>query len=288
MVTGLEISGDKLYAGSWNGVYCIDRKTGEMESLISNRLMMNLHGIAVTPEYVVTVLTAKDTVVISDYHGKLLDWFEVRPNLNLYRDKSICGIDWRFVSKMFRGSCGYWHFNNVQVLEPGRFLLTSRSASCLVEVNTNTGTAELRLMDLMTPVLLHDGNFIGGKWYFTSVDGKILIAEESSRKNKTCREGDKAENMYLYNRDLVAKLIRLDETKFGREPNWCRGIAVYEDEIFVTVDGRYDSELAFGLLGLRENGTVTYYEKLHWNQVGKESEIRYVTGFDIAIFPDKF
>ena len=32
-LTGLEISRGKLYAGSWNGVYCIDQKTGEMESL---------------------------------------------------------------------------------------------------------------------------------------------------------------------------------------------------------------------------------------------------------------
>ena len=143
-------------------------------------------------------------------------------------------------------------------------------------------------MDVTTPVLLHDGNFVDGKWYFTSVDGKILIAEESSGISKTYKKVEKTENMHLYNRDLIAKLIRLDETKFGREPTWCRGIAVYEDEIFVTVDGRYDSELAFGLLGLQEDGTVTHYEKLHWNQVGKESEIRYVTGFDIVIFPDKF
>ena len=247
---------------------------------------MDVHGIAVTPEHVVTVLTAKDTVVVSDYSGKLLDWFEVLPDLNLRRDKSICREDWRFVSKMFRGSCGYWHFNNVQVLSPGKFLLTSRSASCFVEVDSNKGTAKLRLMNLCTPVLLHDGNFFNGAWYFTSVDGKILIVEDSWGTKKTSQE--LADHMELYNRDLVARVIRLQETGLGRMPNWCRGIAVQDDEMFVTIDGRYDSELAFGLLGLREDGAVTHYEKLHWNKVGEESEIRYVTGFDVVIVPDKF
>ena len=34
----------------------------------------------------------------------------------------------------------------------------------------------------------------------------------------------------LFNRDLVAKIIRINETDFG-EPNWCRGIAVSEGKI---------------------------------------------------------
>ena len=66
------------------------------------------------------------------------------------------------------------------------------------------------------------------------------------------------------------------------------GILVQADEMSVTIDGRYDSELAFGLLGLRDDRAVTHYEKLHWSRVEAESEIRYVTGFGVVIVPDKF
>ena len=137
-------------------------------------------------------------------------------------------------------------------------------------------------MNLCTPALVHDGVFYKDQWFFTSIDGKVMIVEDSLGTDKTCQE--QAENMHLYNRDLVAKLIRLsDKESLGREPNWCRGLAVNDESIFTTIDGRYDTELAFGLLEIDHDGKVKSLEKLFWNEIADENLIRYVTGFDVTI-----
>ena len=91
-------------------------------------------------------------------------------------------------------------------------------------------------------------------------------------------------NLYLYNRDLVTEVIEISKTDFGREPNWCRGIAVSEGKIYVTIDGRYDSDLSFGVLEIDEKTHKTrQIARLRWDEVGNEDEIRYVTGFDLIV-----
>ena len=60
--------------------------------------------------------------------------------------------------------------------------LTSRNCNCLVAVDLKTKKAQLRTMNLSTPALIHDGVKKDQKFYFTSIDGKILIAENYNKK----------------------------------------------------------------------------------------------------------
>jgi hypothetical protein len=239
-----------------------------------------MHGICVTDSAIITVLTSKDTVVLSDMQGNILDHFSVMNDLSVIKDDAIVEIDWRFISKQFRGSTGYWHFNYVQKFGD-EIWLTSRNANAFVVIDMKQKKACMRLMNLPTPVLLHDGKNYEGKFYFTSIDGKIILSEDGVETGKTDREY--VDNIHLYNRDLVSKVIRLNETRLNREPNWCRGIACHNGTINVTIDGRYGTDLSFGLLALTEEGEITGYSKIRWSDIGNETEIRYVTGFDILI-----
>ena len=49
-------------------------------------------------------------------------------------------------------------------------------------MNLKTKKAQLRTMNLSTPALIHDGVKKDRKYYFTSIDGKILIAEIHNKK----------------------------------------------------------------------------------------------------------
>lgn len=278
--TGIQKCNGHIYAGSWNSVYEIDSESFALKRIITNNLMNDMHGICVTDDCIITVLTSKDTVVFSDLAGNVIDHFSVMNDLSVIKDVSIEELDWRFISKQFRGSTGYWHFNYVQRFD-NEIWLTSRNANAFVVIDMKKKKAFMRLMNLSTPVLLHDGLFHNGRYYFTSIDGKIIISEDGSRTGKTDREY--VDNMHLYNRDLVSNIIRLNETDLKREPNWCRGIACNNGTINVTIDGRYGSDLSFGLLSMTEEAEITGYSKIRWSDIGDETEIRYVTGFDILI-----
>lgn len=278
--TGIQKCNGHIYAGSWNSVYQLEGNSFELKRIITNNLMNDMHGICVTDNVIITVLTSKDTVVLSDMEGNIIDHFSVMNDLSVIKDDNIEEIDWRFISKQFRGSTGYWHFNYVQKFGD-EIWLTSRNANAFVVIDMKQKKAWMRLMNLPTPVLLHDGKHYEGKFYFTSIDGKIILSEDGVKTGKTDREN--VNNIHLYNRDLVSKVIRLNETSLNREPNWCRGIACNNGTINVTIDGRYDTDLSFGLLSLTEEGEITGYSKIKWSDIGDETEIRYVTGFDILI-----
>jgi hypothetical protein len=277
---GMEQFDNKFYAGAYNGIYEIDKSDLSLKRFISHRLMMDLHGVHADEKGLIHILTSKDTVVLTDYNGEITDYFEIDRELNVFKDDSILDTDWRFISKLYRGSCGNFHFNNVQRIG-NKIWLTSRSMNCFIVVDMESKKASLKVMNLSTPSLLHDGVIVDDKFYFTSIDGKILIAEDSEGTEETCQE--KTDYMHLYNRDLVARLIRLDETELGREPNWCRGIAVKGDKIYTTIDGRYGSDLSFGLLSITHQEEIIDHIRLNWSQIGDESKIRYVTGFDIIV-----
>jgi len=283
-LTGLIKCGEYIYAGSWNGVYEINANSYELKRIISHRLMNDCHGICISDNMILTVLTCKDTVVFTDLSGSIIQHFTIQNDLTVVENKELTEVDWRFIGKQYRGSIGRWHFNYIQKIG-NEIWLTSRNANAFVVIDLHTMKACMRLMSLPTPVLLHDGLEKHGKFYFTSIDGKILIAEDGIKTNKTQQEY--VENLHLFDRDLVAKIIRLNETSLKREPNWCRGIDVYQDLIFVTIDGRYDSDLSFGVLVLKENGDIVSHYRLPWKTVGLESEIRFVTGFDICVLEDK-
>ena len=281
-LTGMIFLGDLIYTSSWNAIYQIRPDTFEVQSIISHPLICDAHGIAGDKRFLVSVLTCKDTVVLTDFEGNVVDYFTIMNDLSVVKNDRIEDIDWRFVSKQYRGSCGFWHFNFVQLFGD-EVWLTSRNASCFVILNIKTRKAHLRLINHHTPNLIHDGKKKGERFYFTSIDGKVLIVEDS--KFSTIMLGSDAEyldNMHLYHRDLVQKVIRLNDPKcLGREPNWCRGIEVVGEHIYVTIDGAYGSELSFGLLGLLESGDIAVQKRLKWPDIGEADEIRYLAGFDI-------
>ena len=179
--TGLFRFKNNIYCGSWNSIYMIDKKSFKLKKIISNRLMCDLHGIYVDQNYLVHILTAKDTIVFSDHNGKIIDYFSIDKDLNIKKDKKVLKNDWRFLSKQFKGSTGYFHFNYVQLFNH-EIWLTSRNCNCFVVVNLKTKKAQLRTMNLSTPALIHDGVKKDRKYYFTSIDGKILIAEIHNKK----------------------------------------------------------------------------------------------------------
>jgi hypothetical protein len=280
-LTGLAEFGEFLYAGSWNAIYEIRKSDFELARIISNPLMNDMHGILADEKYLITLLTGKDTVVINDYNGDVIDHFTIANDLSVYKDESIEKIDWRFLSKQYRGATGIWHFNYVQRFGD-EIWLTSRNLNAFIVVNMKTRKSWIRCMNQKTPVLLHDGLRHGDEYFFTSIDGKIIIASDADKSLVNVRE--KVAEIGKFSRDMVCELIRLDETEFGREPNWCRGIACAKDVMYVTVDGRYDSDLSFGLLGLKRDGSVVLERRLQWSSVGSVKDLRYVTGFDIAVF----
>lgn len=282
-LTGLAQSDEHIFAGSWNAVYRIRKCDFTLDSIVTNHLMNDLHGIWVDNKVLVTVLTGKDTVVISDHNGIVIEQFAIEKDLSVVV-YDLDEIDWRFVSKQFRGSTGFWHFNYVQRFGDSIWL-TSRNANAFVVVDLKSRKASLRLMNLCTPVLLHDGRKRGRKYYFTSIDGKILIAEHHEESDTVTRE--RVDDIQLYNRDLVATVVRLHETALGREPNWCRGIDELEGIIYVSIDGRYDSDLSFGLLALRERDReIVFNHRLPWSDIGDTRDLRFVTGFDVMVLDE--
>lgn len=279
-LTGLTHFGGKIFAGSWNAVYQVDPATGALEKLISNRLMNDLHGIAAGDLGLVTVLTGMDTVVISSFEGEVLETLTIMRDLTVNRSFSHKEIDWRFVGKQFRGSTGVWHFNHVEIVGKSLYL-TSRNASSIVVVDLETYSAYLLSISHLTPVLIHDGVHFSNEIYFTSVDGKVLIAakwDEASFESGAVEHGAKHAP---FNRGYVSRALRLSDSQFGREPNWCRGIAVTDQSIFVTVDGRYGSDLSFGIVDLDHQGNFREEIRIAWGEIGSESNLRYVTGFDL-------
>lgn len=280
-LTGLEQDGEFFYAGSWNAVYEICKRDKKLCRIITNSLMNDMHGIWVGDGVIITLLTGKDTIVISDMEGSVIDHFAIANDLSVYKNEKIEGLDWRFISKQFRGATGIWHFNYVQKFDD-EVWLTSRNLGAFVVVNLVTKKAVIRTINQKTPVLLHDGVLFDDEYYFTSIDGKILIAAEAHKRKHNPRE--EFDDLHLFSRDMVCQLIRLDETDLGREPNWCRGIACDQDVIYVTIDGRYDSDLSFGLLALKRDGSVVRQDRLNWRDIGPERELRFVTGFDITLY----
>jgi hypothetical protein len=201
------------------------------------------------------------------------------PNdLSLHKDPEIEQIDWRFLSKQFMGATGVWHFNYVQKYGD-EIWLTARNINAFIVVNIKTRKAHIRSINQKTVVLLHDGCHYNGEYYFTSIDGKIIIASEAASASFEFRE--RIDNIASFSRDMVSEVIRLDETEFGREPNRCRGIECIDDVMYVTVDGRYDTDLSFGLLGLKRSGEKVLEKRLRWRDIGAVDKLKFVTGFDV-------
>lgn len=266
---GLVRVNDYLLAGSWNGIYKLDATTKQVHSFITNRYSCYIHRFCANAQRIIFAMPFMDMVVIMDHAGQVIDRFTIDQSLNISRDLADPNIDWRFVEKPWSGPTGLFHFNSVQTIGDD-LLLLSRNLGAFVVVQPGADHASLRTLNYWTPTCVHDGDFINGKFYLTSIDGKILIASEPTGYDPK-----------LFHYDLQVKCFRLHEV----ENNWCRGIAVTDDYIYTTIDGRYDTDLSFALLQHGHDGKLLDQRRFHWANVGKEKDIRYVTGFDIVTNP---
>jgi hypothetical protein len=264
--TGLERVGDSLYAGSWNGIYRLSAQTKEVKALITSPYTCYLHRFHVDRERIVTAVPFKDLVAVMDHAGRCEDVFWIDRELRVRRDGFDREADWRFLTKPWSGSCGYFHLNNVQMID-GEIVLTARNLGALLVINRERTICRLRTLNYCTPTCIHDGDFVDGAYFFTSIDGKIIVAREPDEHDGS-----------LFNYDLQAEHTRLDEI----EKNWCRGIAVTPERLYVTIDGRYGTELSFKLLELDRQMHPTVLRRFEWSRVGDPEAIRFVTGFDIV------
>lgn len=276
--TGHSIEEDYIYCGSWNGVYKINTSNYNCEALITHRLMNDLHGICVSNGVIYTMLTGKDTVVLTSQNGEVLSTYTILNDMTSVKNApGLKAHDWRFISKQFRGATGVFHFNHVQV-KGKEIWLTSRNLGCFVVLDTETGSVHLRTINQKTVVLLHDGVYKNGAYYFTSIDGKILICSGNEVHNPR----EKFDDIALFNRDFGSKIMRLEETELQRQPNWCRGIDVDGELIATTIDGLYGSDLSFKLLVINHDGEIDFLKEIRWEEIGDVSNLRYVTGFDVS------
>ena len=261
-LTGLTQDDDRLYAGSWNGVYMIRKKDFFLEGILSHKLICDTHGICLGNDMIITLLTCKDTVVLSSKEGELIDHFTVKADLSLERDDTLLDVDWRFISKQKRGSVGLFHFNYAKKYGDELYL-TSRNLSCFVVIDLKKRVARLRPVSFKYPNLIHDGLLHDNKFYFTSIDGQVHITKEGDPNS-------------LYTSDLQEENIKLK-----RFPNWTRGLEVVGDSIYVTIDGRYGADLGFGIQKIDMKGKYMGEIKIDISKIEYPSLISYMTGFDI-------
>jgi hypothetical protein len=267
--TGLARTKAHLLAGSWNGIYRLDADTKRVDRFITNRCTCYIHRFYADDEHIIFVMPFRDLVVIMDHEGAIVDRFTVDRRLELSRDLPDPDVDWRFVTKPWPGSTGVFHFNSVQKIGDQLYLL-SRNLGAFVVIDPGARRASLRTLNYWTPTCVHDGDFRDGRFYLSSIDGKILIAGQPP---------DYDPSVFQY--DLQVECVRLD----AAEKNWCRGMAVTDDFLYTTVDGRYDTDLSFGLLRVGRDGAILDQRRFRWGNVGDEKDIRYVTGFDILLNP---
>lgn len=282
-VMGLSSQSVFLYCATWNGIYVLKKSDLSVKSFLSHRLICDPHGIDVQEGLLYTVLTSLDLVVITSLQtGKIQDYFSIDRSLNVIRDERVLDYDWRFVSKQYRGAVGNWHFNNIRV-EQDKLYLTSRLASCLIEIDLKKETCQLRTVCWDTPVMIHDG-ILGsnGEIVFTSVDGKILVCDKPENMEQTLHGMDSKEFHQLMKRDYVNISIRLSYI-LGREINWCRGVYDNRTEFITTIDGRYDQEMPFFSICFisKKDHSKIYFCRAKYSCLDFPDQIRYMTGFDI-------
>ena len=122
-------------------------------------------------------------MVITNLDGSIDSTFSIDENLNVIKnDKKIFKKDWRFVTKQRRELTGNFHFNFVRV-EKTKVYLTSRNIGGLIELDIIKKKFKLITYGHMKCSLIHDGVSTNNKLYFTSVDGKILIANKDKKRS---------------------------------------------------------------------------------------------------------
>tara|TARA_B100000767_G_C19777695_1_gene543698 strand:- start:404 stop:1507 length:1104 start_codon:yes stop_codon:yes gene_type:complete len=281
-IMGLTFDENHIYAASWNGIYKLNKKDYRVEGLISHRLISDSHGIDVKDNKIYSILPSLDLVVISDkVSGEILDFFSIDRELNVIRDDEVLAYDWRFISKQERGAVGNWHFNHIRVSND-KIYLTSRLASSVIEIDQYRTKATIRTVCWDTPVMLHDGRLLGDdELVFTSVDGKILIANDAKKKKSEMHGIEDTAFHLLMKRDMVNTSIRIGDI-LGKEINWCRGIEEYNGKYITTTDGRYDQEYPyFNIAFVQKDGSHVDLVQVPYTLLEFPEQIRYMTGFSV-------
>lgn len=274
--TGLCRHGDYAYMGSWNGIYKVGIENLECAGFFTNRMMCDLHGIWVDDEGFMTTMPGKDTVVMTGFDGRVIDHFTVGQDLSVYRDPRLMTVDWRFLSKQYRGSTGWWHFNYVQKVGD-EIWLTSRNSSCFLVVNKERTKARLRTVNWGEPVLMHDGRLIDGKFYATSINGLVLVMWED----------EAVLDFTDFNRDLMGQFYLISrKSEIPGEVHlvdWCRGIDVRGKRFFTNVEGRYGEATGFKVIGGEIDIERQRIENIKVVSVIRPPDegVDYLTGFDV-------
>ena len=242
---GISLLKNDLYCAAYNAIYVIDSNNFNLKKIISNHLMCNLHSILVTKKYIIYTLNVLDMIIFSDLDGKIIKTLSINPDLKIIKNKKIPKRDWRFFLKQKKGSEGYFHFNNL-TYKSNKIFVTSRNINSLIEINLEKNIAKLRTMNFKSPCLIHDGFNHNGVFYFTSINGKIIEAIELKNKIKKNRLIKSAK----VNFDFETKITDIDNNIIKGKTNWCRGLSVSKNKIYVGIDGRYDKKLNFSILEL--------------------------------------
>ena len=288
-MTGLtDGPGSTIFAATWNGIYQLSKNKSEFKPIafFTNRFINDPHGIAYSDGNLYVTLTAADALIIIDINsGKIKKALRIDRSLNVISLDKEYEYDWRFISKQYRGARGNWHFNNV-VCRNGKIWLNARQTSCMIELDLEKNKAELKTFCWDTPVLTHDGeDGQEGEIIFTSVDGKILIANLPVKNPKTKPRYDEEGFHEIMQRNYISKTVRLSDW-YGEEINWCRGMATDGEAFFTTIFGRYDQAKPYFSIAKIEN--IDYPLSVKSLEINYEifdfcDELRYMTGFSLLV-----
>ena len=272
--SGLTQDKTYYYASSFNSIYQIRKKNLSLKKIISNQLMSDMHGIQIHKKKLFHVLTGLDTVVITNLDGSIIDFFTITKRLNILRDQSLLKNDWRFIHKKHKGASGFFHINFISVND-SKIWLTSRNLNSFIVVDLDKNSVELRTMNMMTTSLIHDGIHIDKSIYLTSVNGKII---EVLKKKEKKREQS-------YKRDLIIrKITNIDKNIIKGTTNWCRGIEIKKNRIFVMINGRYETRPEFSILEVnKKKMKLINRHTLSYKKLSMKFKLRYLTGFDILV-----
>lgn len=281
--TGIAKNHDLIFALSANSIYVIDRKTLKLKKILTNKLTADNHGIDFYKNKIYSLLTFRDTLVITNLDGSLNSSFTIDENLNVTKnDKKLKNIDWRFITKQRRGPTGHFHFNFIRVTKK-KVYLTSRNIGCLIELDINKKKAKLITFGHQKCSLIHDGVKANDNLYFTSVDGKILIVNLIKKINAQERIFKTNFNLKIFKNSYNLKYFIINKSNLKRTPTWCRGIEIIgKQKIITTVDGVYGSK-GFSVVGfdIKKNKKLFEYKINKQGNFENPKYIRYLSGFSI-------
>ena len=88
-LTGIAKFNNNYYCGSWNSIIEIDANTFKQKKIITNKLIADTHGVFVYQNTIITILTGMDTIVFSNFEGKIIKYFRIYPDLKVKSDKRV-------------------------------------------------------------------------------------------------------------------------------------------------------------------------------------------------------